>query len=165
MKVGHGGFSLVEVVITIVVVGILAAIATPAVISTLPRYRLRAEFNELVINFKRAKIEAVKRNREVILLFVDAPAGQAGGSYRMFVNVDRDLAVPHTFNPPIDIQLVNQQVRTSVRLTSNFVNEQAGYTPRGLPIQAANQNVTLTTTDGSRTRVITVTQAGNVRQQ
>ncbi|MBV5327056.1 MAG: GspH/FimT family protein [Chlorobium sp.] len=165
-KSGQKGFTLVEVIIVVAIIGILAAVATPMIISSLPRYRLRAEVRELMINFKKAKVEAVKRNRDVVILFVDAVAGVQDGSYQIFVNVDRDANIPHTFDPAApnnDILLVSQQVRTNVQLVSNFTNEQAGYNPRGLPIQAANQNVALTTSDGTRTLTLSVSQVGNVR--
>lgn len=164
-KKGQWGFTLVEVMIVVAIVGILAAVATPMITASLPRYRLRAEARELVINFKKAKMEAVKRNRDVVIFFVDAVAGSQNGSYQVFVNVDRDTNSPHTYNPPVDIRLVNQQMRTNVQLVSNFTNEQAGYNNRGMPLQLANQNVTLTTSDGSRSYILTVSSAGNVRLQ
>ena len=68
------GFTLVEVIIVIAIIGILSAIAIPGILDTLPRYRLRAEARELMINFKKAKVEAVKHNRDVVVLFTDAPA-------------------------------------------------------------------------------------------
>jgi type IV fimbrial biogenesis protein FimT len=160
------GFTLVEVIVVVAIIGILSAIATPMIMASLPRYRLRAEARELMINFKKAKIEAVKRNRDVVILFVDAVPGVQDGSYQIFVNVDRDVSVPHTFDPAPpnnDILLVNQQVRTNVQLVSNFTNEQAGYNNRALPLQAANQSVALSTTDGSRTLTVRVSPAGNVR--
>ena len=62
-KSSHKGFTLIEVIIVVAIIGILSAVAIPAIMHTLPRYRLRAEARELVINFKKAKIEAVKHNR------------------------------------------------------------------------------------------------------
>jgi type IV fimbrial biogenesis protein FimT len=130
---------------------------------TLPRYRLRAEARELMINFKKAKVEAVKHNRDVVILFADAPVAGPGGSYQMFVNMDNDANTPHTLDAG-DIPLVgNPQLDKDVRLVSSFANDQAGYNNRGLPIQFGN--VTVGTSDGSRTYTLSVSTAGNVRLQ
>ena len=159
-KTGQRGFTLVEVMIVVAIVGILAAVATPMITASLPRYRLRAEARELVINFKKAKMEAVKRNRDVVIVF--SGVGTQNGSYQVYVNVDR--ITPRAFNPPIDIQLVNQQLRQNVQLLSTTFNP-AGYSPRGLPLGAANQNVKLQTSDGSRSYTLSVSSAGNMRLQ
>lgn len=153
------GFTLVEVMIVVAIIGILAAVATPGIMATIPRYRLRAEARELLINFKKAKMEAVKRNRNVVLAFTPA-VGALGGSYRVFVDTDSN----NSYAVPPDIQLVNQSMRTNVQLVSTTFNP-AGYNPRGLPLGAANQNVVLATTDGSRSYTLTMSLAGNVRLQ
>lgn len=165
VKIGQQGFTLVEMMVVVGILAILSAVTIPGIIASIPRYQLRAESRELMINFKKAKVEAAKRNRDVIVKFVDATAGVQNGSYQVFVNVDRDSAVPHTFNPPTDIEFVNRTMPASIRLASNFSNEQAGYKPNGLPIQAANQNTVLTTLDGSRTYTLTVSAAGDLKIQ
>ncbi len=158
------GFTLLELMIVVTIIAVFAAVSYSGITSVFPYYHLRAEARELSINFKKAKIEAVKRNRDVVILFVDAVAGMQNGSYQIFVNVDRDANVPHTFDAG-DIELVNQQMRANVQLVSNFSNDQAGYNSRGLPLQLANQNAVLTTKDGLKSLTLTVSLVGNVRLQ
>lgn len=156
------GFSLLELMIVVAIVAVLAAVSYSGIMSVFPYYHLRAEARELTINFKKAKTEAVKRNRDVVILFVDAVAGIQNGSYQIFVNVDGDTNIPHSFDVG-DIELVNQQMPANVQLVSNFSNDQAGYNSRGLPIQLANQNAVLTTKDGLKSLTLTVSLVGNVR--
>ncbi len=165
IKSGQKGFTLIEVIIVIAIAAILAAVAYPLIITTVPRYHLREEARELMINFKRAKVEAVKHNRDVVILFADAPAVGPGGSYQIFVNMDGDGNSPHTIDAGDILLGANHQIRTNMRLISNFgvPANQAGYNNRGLPLQLGN--VTLGTNDGSRTYTLFVSLAGNVRLQ
>jgi len=66
---GRGGFTLVELMIAIGVIAILAAIAVPGVISWLPNYRLKAAAMDLVSNMQKARMEAVRGNKDVVVTF------------------------------------------------------------------------------------------------
>jgi len=61
------GFTLVELVITIAVVGILAAIATPSFSGMIANNKARGVAADLYFDLARARSEAVKRNMEVTL--------------------------------------------------------------------------------------------------
>lgn len=158
-KSAQKGFTLVDVMIVIAIIGILSAVAIPTILVTLPRYHLRAETRELVINFKMAKVEAIKRNRDVVLLFTDA-VGNQGGSYQMFVNVDGNF--PPTIDPG-DISISTRQIGDGMQLTSNFPNDAAIFNSRGLPLQFSSVN--LATSDNARTYTLNLSSAGNVRIQ
>lgn len=62
---GVAGFTLVELVITIAVVAILVALATPSFTSVINSNRLTAQANNLVADLQLARSEAVRRNRTV----------------------------------------------------------------------------------------------------
>lgn len=160
------GFTLIELIIIIAIVGILAMIMVPVFMNTLPRYYARAEARELMFQFKKAKLEAVKRNRDVCIDFINV--GTANSQYRIFVNVDRDTNTPHTYDPGAgDVLIADQQLQKNVQFVSTtFTNSQAGFNNRGLPLQLANQNIVLGAgTAGSRSYTLIVSQTGNVRIQ
>lgn len=169
-KTGQRGFSLVELMIVIAIMGILAAVVTPGIMATIPRYRLRAEARELLINFKKAKMEAVKRNRNVVISFTPG-VGDLGG-YQMCVDTDNDndcIVECVNINTPNDNLpdcIVEQRMPKNVQLVAGVpAFNPAGYSFKGLPLGAANQNVKLKTSDGSREYTLTGSAAGNVRLQ
>lgn len=57
-----GGFTLVELMITIAVAAILLATATPSFTSLIQNHRLVAQHNDFVANLNLARSEAVKRS-------------------------------------------------------------------------------------------------------
>lgn len=68
-KSGHKGFSLVEVMIVVALIGILLAVAVPNVLSWLPNMRLKAAARDLFSNMQRTRMEAVKTNQDWTIVF------------------------------------------------------------------------------------------------
>jgi prepilin-type N-terminal cleavage/methylation domain-containing protein len=63
------GFTLTEVIIVMALLVIMAAIAIPNIISSLPDMRLKAAARELYMNLQKAKMTAVKFNRDTAVMF------------------------------------------------------------------------------------------------
>ncbi|KAA1161265.1 MULTISPECIES: prepilin-type N-terminal cleavage/methylation domain-containing protein [Pseudoalteromonas] len=61
------GFTLLEVLITMTIIGILTAVAAPSFITFIKRDRLVTNSNQLHSVFKFARSEAIKRNQSVSL--------------------------------------------------------------------------------------------------
>lgn len=158
------GFTLVEVLTVIVILGILASIAFPMINASLPKYRLRAAARELVIDFKKAKVEAVKRHRSVLIQFTRETVGnpEAGGSYLLCVDANNDNTCNageelKTVSMPRNVRLVNTNFPAPVDV--------AGYNSRSLPWNGNLGTVRLQSSDGTRTYLISLSSAGGVRLQ
>ncbi len=63
------GFTIMELIIVIAVIGIMSAIAVPNFLSWLPQYRLKSAARDLYSNLQRAKIGAIKSNKKWAIVF------------------------------------------------------------------------------------------------
>ena len=73
-----GGFTLVELMGILVVMGILASVAIPGFSRWMPGYRLKGAARDLYSDMQLAKMEAARNNAECALIF-----DQANNSYQL----------------------------------------------------------------------------------
>lgn len=82
------GFSMVEMLVVMAIIGIVMAISIPAYLSYLPRIRLKAAAREITSDMQYAKVQAIKTNTTTAVLFlpgagtykVITDSGEASGS-------------------------------------------------------------------------------------
>lgn len=111
MREKQAGFTLMEMIVTMVVAGILVSIGIPSFISTVRNNRLAAQTNELISSLLYARSEAIKRNARVVVCrstdvstvnATTAPSCATGGTtgwetgWLIFLDADNSA----TFNPP-----------------------------------------------------------------
>lgn len=165
------GFTLLELMIVIGILATLGAVSFPMINASLPKYRLRAAARELVINFKRAKVEAIKLNKVVLIQFTKETIGDvnAGGSYTLCVDDNNNdtcdtserLSLTSGARSPTGVIRMEKGVRLT-NTTFTTPNDITGYTGRGIPWNSQLGSVTIGTADASRSYTITLSANGAV---
>ena len=72
------GFTILELIIVIVILGILTAIGVPNYLSWLPRYRLKSAARDLYSNLQLARLGAIRSNADWAIVF-----NRATGQYQV----------------------------------------------------------------------------------
>jgi prepilin-type N-terminal cleavage/methylation domain-containing protein len=65
----QSGFTLVELIITMVILGIIAGIAIPSFVVMLPNYHLKSAARDIFSNMQQARMAAIQANRSYSILF------------------------------------------------------------------------------------------------
>lgn len=65
----HSGFTLVEVMVTVAIIGILVALGTTSLSTLLPKMRLRSAARDVLANIEETKMAAIERGNECTIDF------------------------------------------------------------------------------------------------
>ncbi len=159
------GFTVVELLVTVAIIALVAAIAVPDFIGWLPDYRLRSATRDLFSNFQKAKLTAIKRNVNTAVCF------HVSG-YVMFVDADIDFEKDSTEEA---ITQVDWEGYQSISADPNIMtfDKSSGqpciaFRPTGIPADHGGGFAGGTTpikNSNGKTRKVIISQAGFIRME
>lgn len=85
---GHQGFTLMEMMIVVVVIGVIAAMAVPSFLSYLPKLRVKTTAREIVSQLRLARSKSVAERRPYGVHF-----NVAQNVFTVFADTDNPAAV------------------------------------------------------------------------
>jgi len=125
----QSGFTLMDVIVGVSTIGLLLAIVLPEVNKISQQLELKAAARELYAHFQFAKLEAVKRNENVLITF-----DEHNNSYSVFVD-SLPTQSPNRSLDDGETVLAEKQLRAPLTLRSvSFGGTTVGgFTPKGRP--------------------------------
>ncbi|SED42039.1 type IV fimbrial biogenesis protein FimT [Pseudomonas anguilliseptica] len=159
------GFTLVELMITIAVAGVLLAIAVPSFTDLIRNNRSQAAANELVSAFNAARAEAVKRGRRVSLCPSVNGTSCSGTAWQSGWIVFVDTAASDTTSTATVGTVLNHRSAMPTGATATGSATFIRYS--GLGFAPVRQNITVQTSSctGQNARLISFSSSGRINVQ
>jgi type IV fimbrial biogenesis protein FimT len=158
MKNSQGGFTIIELMVTVIVLAVLLGIGVPNFRDFLRNSRMTAAANDLLTDYNYTRSEAVKRRLPVTLCKSSdgaACATDASGSFsRWIVFVDRNGDGLVSAGPPADTILKDRSIAEGITATST--GYKTVFRPSGFPDPAVAGNVSRVLLCDSRKTALTV---------
>ena len=160
----HSGFTLLELMITLTIIGLVTAFAIPSMSAYIKNDRLSSQINSLVGHLAYARSEAVLRSQQVGLCASDDTTSCGATNWAKGWILYVDLDASSTFNTD-DITLRVQQTLSGKNTLTSTVGNNFVYDNRGF--STAGSAVTFSLCDDrgvDHVKSISISNTGRVRQ-
>ncbi len=140
------GFTLMELMVVVVIIGVLAAVSVPGMGAWLAKRNLNATARTIYSNLQQARSEAIKRNSDIKICF---DAVTSPNRYIMIATTGGTI-VPWTSFPNTAVSITATTFAGDAAMATNST----GFNSRGLALQSGNitiQSAKAPTADNNRT--------------
>ncbi len=144
---GHSsGFSIVELMTVLAIVGIFMAWALPSFLETIRTNRVTSRTNDLVLGMSLARSEAIRRSTAVSVCASSNQttcAGDWGGGWLVFVDPDANGVVGDPANDIVRVSQTDQNVDASANSNFRVVTFNERGLTTGAPSSASDRVITV----------------------
>lgn len=147
------GFSFIELMVAIMVLGILVVVAVPSFVNFLQVNRVTVAAQELFYNLNNARSEAIKRNNTIYVSFV------TGSSWCYGINVGSACTCTTASSCNLG---TGKASGTKVTLSLSGISGPLSFEPNH-GASSANPTITFTSTGGTQAVSVKVGLLGNVQ--
>ena len=142
---GRSGFTLMEMMVVIAVIGILSGISIPPVINWMQNAKFNSAVRDVQSSIEDIRLYAVKENAQAVIKFTDGTNIFRTDKWNRGINTH---------------QIQDHQLLPGVRVFSDFTDDQLIFNSRGMPNAAGT--ITVKSSIGQTLR-INVSLTGNNR--
>ena len=151
---GVGGFTLLELMVVVALVGIMAAIAAPSMRKTVPRMKLRSAAEQLANDLQFARLKGISGNYKTQILF-----DTAANTYTRYLDTDRDGTLGEAGEADITARTMPSGIAFTIASTVANVTFDPTGSADDETLGAGDMTVTLqTSTTPPESRQITVSR-------
>lgn len=164
LQANECGFSLVELMVVVGILGLLAAVGLPYFATAIDDYRLKAAARDVYSDLQKARLQAIKENTLICVSFTTVALPATGGGYTVFVDDGAGGGVAGNGVQDGAERLLNTVIMTrrNSLVTAAFgAASRITYTAKGVIAGSQTGNVTLT--NSQRWYRITISRAGGMR--
>lgn len=152
----NSGFTIYELMVTIAIMAVIAAITMPPYLKWYRTSRLRSAVSGFTVDLEMAKTEAIRKNGLVVIEFYS-------GRYKIFVDSNKDwdssgenILLDRVLPPSVSIDTAALNLPT--------VNDKVRFNSRGIPADIVTPE-TIGIIQAGNNRQITINRLGNINVQ